>query len=63
MFEIPIAYVVVALVSAAAGLMAGMWVGQRIGQLHFFRTSLKVRNPEIWELLHHAVVDQDYVDE
>jgi len=51
------------LLTAVSALLLGCWVGfivgRRAGQLRFFTVAMKVRNPEMWELLHHYVVDEE----
>ena len=47
------------LVSLLLGSWIGFLIGRRIGQLRFFTVAMKVRNPEMWELLHHYVVDEE----
>ena len=50
------------IVSACLFLLLGLWlgflVGRKVGQLRLFSTAMRVKNPEMWELLHFYVVDQ-----
>lgn len=58
--------ITVALASGITGYIAGfrkgrkdgLVIGKLYGRMSVFTTGLEVKNPEMWELLHHYVVDK-----
>jgi hypothetical protein len=56
--NVDVTYIIVGVVCALVGCAAGYKLGHKIGLLRVFRTALMVKNPEMWDLLHHYVVDE-----
>jgi hypothetical protein len=55
--SIDLPYLLVGLGCLLGGLWLGLLIGRRLGLLQLFTTATKVKNPEMWELLHYYVVD------
>ena len=60
---IDITYIVLAVCMLAMGVYVGFRLGRHVGHSQALRVGLTVKNPEMWELLHYLVVDQDAREE
>jgi hypothetical protein len=59
MLTVDATYILVAVLSLLTGVYAGFRLGRHVGHSQALRVGLTVKNPEMWELLHYLVVDQD----
>lgn len=59
MLSIDLAHILVSLLSLFTGAYFGFRLGRHIGHNHVLKCGLAVKNPELWELLHFLVIDQE----
>lgn len=56
---IEITYLIIALISLIVGFSIGWIVGKKIHELNRMKRVLRAKNPELWDLEHYVVVDED----
>lgn len=57
--HIHVTYLVIAVVFFLSGFLLGRRYGIHIGRAALMRSGLGAKNPELWELLHFLVVDEE----
>lgn len=59
MIEIPLSFIITAIVALVAGCFLGFWIGFRIGKHQLYDIMIKAKNPEIWNLAHYVKTDEE----
>ena len=56
---IEVSYLIVSVVSIIFGFLSGWKVGTKIHELKRMKRVLRAKNPELWDLEHYVVVDEE----
>jgi hypothetical protein len=59
MIEIPLSYIITAIVALITGGFVGFWIGFRMGKHQLYEVMIKAKNPEIWNLAHYVKTDEE----